>query len=77
MAQHTCNIQIPSSVPRDERALAQKMLGYMQREAASHDNATSLAEDAAHNAVDTDHDAWLDDESHWLWELALLVIPGD
>ena len=77
MGQHTGNIQIPSSVPRADRALAQKMLGYMQRERASHDNATSLAEDAAHNALDTDHDEWLDDEQHWIWEMALRVIPCD
>jgi hypothetical protein len=77
MAQHAGNIQIPSSVPGKERAQAHRTLGFMQSERASHDNATSLAEDAAHNALDTDHDEWLDDEQHWVWELALLVIPTE
>lgn len=49
---------------------------YMLRHRDEHDNATSLAEDAAHNALDDDHDEWLDDETHWVWDLAIEVIPG-
>lgn len=31
-------------------------------------NCTRLAEEAAHYF---DHDEWLDDETHWVWDLAL------
>ena len=31
-------------------------------------NLTQLAENAAH---EFNHDEWLDDESHWVWEVAL------
>lgn len=31
-------------------------------------NYTRLAEEAAHYF---DHDEWLDDETHWIWDLAL------
>ena len=50
------------------------VLRWMRLYADEHDNATSLAEAAAH-AVD--HDEWLDDEQHWVWELAIRVIPGE
>jgi len=33
-------------------------------------NATLLAENAAHAF---DHDEWLDDETHYVWELALEI----
>jgi len=50
------------------------VLWWMKQAKHEHDNATSLAEAAAH-AVD--HDEWLDDEQHWVWELAIQVIPGE
>jgi len=37
-------------------------------------NATHLAENAA---VEFDHDEWLDDETHWVWEFALDFWPED
>ena len=60
-----------------DKALRAKVKTYMLNMAHHHDNATSLAEDAAHNADTVDHDAWLNDETHWIWELALEVIPGE
>lgn len=36
-------------------------------------NLTELAENAA---IYLDHDEWLDDSDHWIWELAMEVI-GD
>jgi len=43
-----------------------------------YDNATSLAEAAAHHGdPDEDHDDWLDDSDHWIWELAIEIIPPD
>ena len=60
-----------------DKALRAKVKAYMLTNARHHDNATSLAEDAAHNADDIDHDVWLNDESHWVWELALEFRPGE
>lgn len=60
-----------------ERTIKATVLRWMRNNAEHHDNATSLAEDAAHNALPVDHDAWLNDETHWVWELAIEVIPGD
>jgi len=31
-------------------------------------NATQLAENVAH---EMDHDEWLDDETHWIWDVAM------
>jgi hypothetical protein len=36
-------------------------------------NATELAENAAHDALDKDHDEWLDDETNPIWDIALEV----
>lgn len=60
-----------------ERTTKATVLRWMREHAEHHDNATSLAEDAAHNALAEDHDAWLNDEQHWIWELAIRVIPGE
>ena len=76
MGQHTGNIQIPSSVPPSDRALAQQMLGYMQRWRDRHGTVPSLARDAARYGDTVGHDAWLDDENHWVWDLARKVIQG-
>lgn len=71
-------IELPTGIARDEQGTATRVLRYMVNHAGDHDgNTTALAEDAAHNALEVDHDEWLDDETHWLWDLALLVIPGD
>ena len=51
---------------------------YMEREVQGlnpHDiNPTQLAENAAHAF---DQDNWLDDETHWVWDLAISFIPDD
>jgi hypothetical protein len=60
-----------------DKALRAKIKAHMLANAEHHDNATSLAEDAAHYADTVDHDAWLDDETHWVWELALEVIHAE
>ena len=59
-----------------EQDLKSKVLAWMRLRAEHHDNATSLAEDAAHNAAG-DNDAWLDDEQHWVWDMAIQVMPGE
>ncbi len=47
------------------------VLRWMKREAANHETSTQLAEAAA-AAFDVDDDGGpLDDEHHWIWELAL------
>lgn len=60
-----------------DKALRAKVKVWMLNMAHHHDNATSLAEDAAHNADTVDHDAWLDDSNHFVWELAIEIIPGE
>jgi hypothetical protein len=67
----------PTNLDRADEPDAAVVLRFMLRNAENHDNATSLAEDAAHNALDADHDEWLDVETHWIWELAIAVIPSD
>lgn len=52
-----------------------KVLAWMRRNAEHHDNATSLAEEAAHYALPEEHDVWLDDDTHWVWDLAIQVLP--
>ena len=37
-------------------------------------NPTVLAENAAHAL---EHDEWLDDETHWIWELSLSKVSAD
>ena len=59
---------------REQKAAVRQ---WMLLNAKHHDNATSLAEDAAHNALENDHDEWLDDESHWIWDIAIEIIPGE
>ena len=54
--------------------LEQNIRGYMLAEAAFCDNATELAENAAHHF---DRDDWLDDETHVVWDLAIEFIPGE
>lgn len=55
-----------------------KVKRYMQKEAQHVEdrrtgevNTTQLAENAAH---EFDHDEWLDDETHWVWDLAVDVV---
>lgn len=49
------------------------VIRWMRGHAASHQevNATQLAEAAAH---EFDEAAWLDDETHWIWEEAAEII---
>jgi len=47
---------------------------YMQAEARNCETATQLAENTAWHF---DHDEWLDDELHWVWELALDNFPEE
>jgi hypothetical protein len=66
-------------VPEPSRAAVKRwMLLYMQSKAGDHLfdgktgelNTTLLAENAAHAF---DHDEWLDDETHYIWEVAFEV----
>jgi hypothetical protein len=59
----------------EEKNHRTKIKNWMMNNAHHHDNATSLAEDAAHNAMTEDHDEWLDDEHHWIWDVAIEVLP--
>jgi hypothetical protein len=57
-----------------EKTLIAKVKKWMSYHKNDYDNATSLAEAAAHHA-DGDNDEWLDDSDHWVWELAIEIIP--
>ena len=63
------------SVPSGDRPVSIRIWKWMLQNAAEYDNATSLAEDAAHEA-DGDHDEWLDDSDHWIWGLAIEAVPS-
>lgn len=63
-------------VPAIDREVARRIWNWMLRNAERYDNATNLAEAAAHEA-DGDHDDWLDDDTHWIWDLAAEIIPAD
>lgn len=63
-------------VPATDRILAKRLWNWMIRNSDQYDNATSLAEAAAHGA-DGDRDAWLDDSDHWIWDLAAEIIPAE
>lgn len=43
---------------------------YMVRESDYVDSATQLAENVAH---EFGQDEWLDDETHWVWEMAATI----
>lgn len=43
------------------------------RYAPEHEHGTGLAERVAH---ELDHDEWLDDETHWIWEIAMEALDA-
>lgn len=53
-----------------------KVRKWMLRNKQDYNNATSLAEAAAHHAIG-DNDTWLDDSDHWIWELAIDILPTE
>jgi len=59
-----------------DAALRSSILAWMRRNAEDCETSTELAERAAHEAAGG-LDAWLDNEQHWIWELAIKVKPGE
>jgi len=61
---------LPAFAPKDEAVLEFQASKIMDEYLADNPalQATQLAEYAAWGV---DHDEWLDDEIHWVWELAL------
>jgi hypothetical protein len=57
---------------RDKRAASRAMDGNLVNDPDI--NPTVLAENAAHAL---EHDEWLDDETHWIWELSLSKVSAD
>ncbi len=65
-------------IPKSEQALTSTIKKWMLNNKHDYDNATSLAEAAAHHGdPNEDHDDWLDDSDHWIWELAIEIILPD
>lgn len=40
-----------------------------------HGDITQFVENCAHDFDDEDHDDWLDDPDHWIWDMALYFFP--
>jgi hypothetical protein len=65
------------NVPKNDRALACRLWDWMLNNASDHeDNATSLAESAAAHFEINEVGGPLDDPDHWIWDLAIEVVPG-
>lgn len=69
-------MQIPSYYSKEDKALYPKLYRWMQK-ALQEDNTdhwdvntTQLAEDCAHAF---EHDDWLDDDTHIVWDAAVAV----
>lgn len=62
------------------KKLQSKAYKWMQIEYADnhpqyHGDMTQFVENCVHGFDDEDHDEWLDDPDHWIWEMALDFFP--
>lgn len=64
--------QRPELAPLQPNATRRKVRNWMRRNAADFDTATALAE-AANAALDLPPGA-MDDDTHWVWEEAILAL---
>ena len=55
-----------------EKMLRRMVRRFMTNWGHEYDGPTALSEAAA---CDCDHDEWLDDETHWIWDFALRYAP--
>lgn len=54
-----------------EQQLKNKAVSWMRRNYQECDNATQLAENCAYYFdPDNSYEAWLDDDTHWIWDIA-------
>ncbi len=69
-------IEISPTVPAADQADAALVLVWMLSNAEAHETATSLAEEAVECALDREPWEWLDDDTHWIWDLAAAVFAA-
>lgn len=65
-----------NNIPKADRQLAVRLWTWMLNNADGHEeNATSLAEAAADEFGLNHAGGPLDDSTHWIWDLAIEVVP--